>query len=248
MQDVLRTSRRALGRFAPYEAMRLRHRLLAPRNHAKLQFLRTAPVTDEDSVSLAPFIEKRAIFVHIPKCAGLALSKAVFGCRGGAHIPVETYRLAFSRAEYRSFFKFAIVRNPWDRVVSAYHFLTDGGLGAGDERLAARTVARYGSFGEFVEGYFQSPDFEDALHFRPQFRFLCLTPASPPEVDYVGRFETLPEDFARICTRLGVEVPLAHVNRGRSRPKGYRPLYTDRTAAIVAEAYARDIELFGYAF
>jgi hypothetical protein len=239
---------RKLRRLAPHDAVRLHRRLVAPRSYRRMQAMRTAPVLDADSVSLAPFVERRAIFVHIPKCAGLALSKAVFGCRGGAHMPIESYMLAFSRAEFRSFFKFTVVRNPWDRVVSAYHFLSEGGLGESDRRMAETSVALYPDFPSFVEGFIGGGDFNRILHFRQQWRFLCLTPSSPPEVDFVGRFETLSDDFRTICERIGVSPELVHVNRGRSRPQGYRELYDERSADIVARAYARDIALFGYAF
>ncbi|NBW87760.1 MAG: hypothetical protein EBR23_13280, partial [Planctomycetia bacterium] len=65
-------------------------------------------------------------------------------------------------------------------------------------------------------------------------------------VDFVGRFETLEADFARVCRVIGVEVELMQANRGESRD--YRDFYSPGLASLVAEYFAADIERFGYAF
>lgn len=76
----------------------------------------------------------------------------------------------------------------------------------------------------------------------------AISPGGPLEVDFIGRFEKIDEDFDHIAGRLGLDVSLPRRNAGTSRPRDYRQLYTDRTAEIVAKAYARDIALFGYDF
>ena len=66
-------------------------------------------------------------------------------------------------------------------------------------------------------------------------------------VDFVGYFERLEEDFKEVCRRIGIPAalppPKAHAPR-----KDYRSFYTDETRDLVAEAYAQDIDLFGYTF
>ena len=66
------------------------------------------------------------------------------------------------------------------------------------------------------------------------------------DVDIVGKFETLAEDFARIAARLGLEgADLGHRNASRNRAATPDPAEAaDR--ALVAELYARDYALFGY--
>jgi hypothetical protein len=65
-------------------------------------------------------------------------------------------------------------------------------------------------------------------------------------VDEIGRYETLRADFARICRHVGIEPLLPHLNRSHHRD--YRTYYTERTRALVAEHFRKDIELFGYTF
>jgi hypothetical protein len=65
-------------------------------------------------------------------------------------------------------------------------------------------------------------------------------------VDFVGKMENLAEDFATVCRRIGIEAELPHENA--SEHGAWRSYYTDETAALVAEAYRDDIEMFGYSF
>jgi hypothetical protein len=65
-------------------------------------------------------------------------------------------------------------------------------------------------------------------------------------VDFVGRYETLAQDFAQVCQTLKITAQLPHVNK--SVHHDYRAYYTERTRRMVADHFAADIELFGYTF
>jgi hypothetical protein len=82
---------------------------------------------------------------------------------------------------------------------------------------------------------------------RPQVDY--LVDASGREcVDYVGRFESLEDDYRVIRERLGLsQRRLPHIRHGTSHPH-YSLLYSDATRDIVAERFAADIERFGYRF
>jgi hypothetical protein len=64
---------------------------------------------------------------------------------------------------------------------------------------------------------------------------------------HVGRFETLIEDTAAIFDKAGMRVPpLPHKNRSAHLP--YATYYSDAAREMVAEAFAKDVEAFGYRF
>src|SRR5258707_7699115 len=85
--------------------------------------------------------EFRCIFIHIPKTAGTSLSQALFG-RHSRHIPYIEYEKGNPR-KFRQYFKFTFVRNPWDRLVSTYFFLKQGGLAPADPRWADQQLRAY---------------------------------------------------------------------------------------------------------
>jgi hypothetical protein len=233
----------------PHDAARGAYRVLRPQKYAKLMSLRERISQSPKEPSLLPFIELRCIFVHIPKCAGLGVTTSLFhGVHPGRHYTISHYRLAFSKQEFDSFFKFTFVRNPWDRLVSAYFYLRDGGRTEGDRAIAEAIVKPYPSFRDFVLQFVTEKNVSDTVHFKPQYQYVCMTNRDLPQVDFIGRFERLEEDFEHVRKRLGLSEPLASQNRGRSRPDRYRASYDQEMIDRVARVYRRDIELFGYSF
>jgi hypothetical protein len=174
----------------------------------------------------------------------MSVSMSLFGKFMG-HRTVDTYRLIFSPDEFEAYFKFAIARNPWDRLLSAFLFMKSGGRTDTDREWAARNLGAYGDFDSFVKGWVKRENIRKYIHFRPQADFICGMNSSPA-VDFIGRFENLEEDYAAISRRLGLQNKLIHLNASRPGRKDYRQYYTNETAAIVSEIYAQDIQLLGY--
>lgn len=144
--------------------------------------------------------------------------------------------------DLNGYFKFAIVRNPWDRLASlfAYH------------HGHART--RY-----LRPGYWKTRKmgFSDWLRFhadrrragqiRSQFDMVRAPGGRGLGVDKLIRFETLADDFADVATRIGLaDGTLPALNR--SANTDFRRRYSDEDAALVAEVYADDVREFGYEF
>jgi hypothetical protein len=194
-----------------------------------------------------PFDERRCIFVHIPKCAGISVVKSLFGDFDCGHTSLKRYQIMFGPAEFNRYFKFTVVRNPFDRLVSAYLFMKKGGINEKDKRWAERNLAPYADFDAFVKGWVNRRNIWSGLHFRPQTSFICVK-KNLPGLDFVGYLENLPADFDFICRKLQIKSSLVEANRNRSREENYTEYYTDETRAIVAAAYADDLRVLGYNF
>ncbi|MDD5138672.1 MAG: sulfotransferase family 2 domain-containing protein [Verrucomicrobiales bacterium] len=194
-----------------------------------------------------PFDEHRCIFVHIPKCAGISVVKSLFGDFDCGHASLRRYQIMFGPEEFSRYFKFTIVRNPFDRLVSAFLFMKQGGLHEKDRRWADRKFSRFDTFDAFVKGWVNTHNVVRALHFRPQSHFICLA-KNRPGLDFTGYFENLEADFAFICRKLHFNVPLLEANRNPARKKNYQEYYTDESRRIVAEVYADDLRILGYNF
>jgi hypothetical protein len=211
----------------------------------KLQRLRHGE--SEAGYSLKQFDDYRCIFVHIPKCAGVSICRSLFGNLGAGHHTIASYREIFTEEEFDSYFKFAFVRNPWDRLVSAYFFLKGGGFHAEDKRWAQENLSEYADFDSFVKQWLNRGNARSWIHFRPQHEFLC-TDNKEPQLDFIGHYENLADDFARVRARLGINAELQYLNSEQGGTRDYRRCYNEETIQRVADVYREDIQCFGYDF
>jgi hypothetical protein len=171
----------------------------------------------------------------------------LFGNLGGGHLCLRQYQTVFSKREFSDYFKTSFVRNPWDRLVSAFFFLKEGGLGEWDRQWAEKHLADYSDFNSFVKGFVNPRSVRSAFHFSPQYKYICGV-GGRIQVDFVGFFENLQEDVRYIQSRIGSCCRLEHHNKTRTRVPDYQQYYTPETAQIVANAYREDVRIFGYEF
>jgi hypothetical protein len=217
----------------------------------------------------------KAIFVHIPKCAGQSVETVFLndlGLTWETRAPLllrpndqETLgppRLAhLTAAEYvgcrytpksmfDAYYRFAVVRDPWARTVSLYKHL--------DLNLTFREFVL-----DWLPGQFASRAWKGSYWFvRPQCDFVMSDGVQL--VEKLLRFERLAEEFATVATVLGLGAPLPHINRSGNRPsRGRRwrgvlgrqrrnshQLWTDyydgETVSGIERLYAADAKAFGY--
>jgi hypothetical protein len=186
-----------------------------------------------------------SIFVHIPKCAGTSLRESL-GIPLGGHATLIDYQKRLPPEDFERAFKFTFVRNPWDRLVSGFFFLKNRDL-KGNHTWAKKNLATTDDFDTFVRRWVTPENVWSFSHFRPQYYYVSLE-HKMPAVDFVGYYENITADFPLLCEKLKIQGALQEENRNPIRKRDYVDYYTDETRRIVAEVYAKDIELFGYAF
>lgn len=188
----------------------------------------------------------KCIFIHIPKTAGISVSRALFG-KGIGHFTVRHFYL-HDKNKFRNYYKFAFTRNPWDRIVSSFHFLKKGGVTKHDRAWAHKNLKDYDDFESFVLDLRSKKVAKRVLswrHFKPQYEYLCIR-GTKIAVNYVGSMENIDEDFKKVSNKIGVNSTLGHLNK--SKHKSYKDYFNDRTRNIVAKLYKNDIDLFNYKF
>ncbi|WP_298914867.1 sulfotransferase family 2 domain-containing protein [uncultured Roseobacter sp.] len=134
-------------------------------------------------------------------------------------------------------FIFTLVRNPWDRLVSYYHWLREQSFDHPSVEIARSTT------------------FDAFLRSEPVQSSLRNAPASHYMRDVTGvercnafvRLERFEQDAARLETHLGFALSLPHINRSK-RNTDYREYYDAETRALVADVCAEDIARFDYRF
>lgn len=155
------------------------------------------------------------------------------------HLPAAILRELVDPRVWNASFKFAFVRNPWDMLVSGYHYQT--------RTLSHEQRMLNPDAHELLR---RAKDFADVVRYYPMIRgdmtsFLA-DESGDVIVDFVGRYESLAQDFAYVCQHIGISAELPHENR--SEHASYREYYTDETRGIVERHFARDIERFNYTF
>lgn len=188
------------------------------------------------------FIEHNFIFVHVPKVAGISLIHALgFESEHKWHMPLKYYQ-HIVEGELDKYFKFAFVRNPWDRALSAYHFLLQGGLSEKDHTYAG-IIKKYRSYEDFILRWLSTDSALSLIHFTPMYKFLedsCGTIS----MDFIGRYESIQHDYNHIRSKLGIGTPLPWKNT--STKNNFQDIYTAKMIDKIAKVYERDISEFNY--
>jgi hypothetical protein len=149
------------------------------------------------------------------------------------HLTLSQVRPYLGPETFESFFKFAFVRNPFDRFVSYCSFVT-------------REKDQFDRDPKAVMHYFVANPPWSHILFQPQHQFVT-DEAGQLLADTIGRVEQMQESYDDIARRIGIPpAPLARVNSSRRRD--YRDYYDRELIDGVAKLYARDLELFGYEF
>ena len=189
--------------------------------------------------------EYKFIFIHIGKTGGTSIERVFDSSIGnyaasdfkGKHKTALLYQ-HHNPHEFKKYFKFTFVRNPWDREVSSYEYFRKLDL--------------------------ESRSFEDRLKYRMKkrvsfplvglkkikvcgYNYMITDKSGKYFPDFIGRFENLQNDFNFICDKIGKSREiLPHYNK-INKPH-YSEYYNERTKQMVAEAYEKEIENFGYRF
>lgn len=194
------------------------------------------------------------IFIHVPKCAGKSITRRLGGATRNipAHVP-----LSYFDAQTRSTrFTFGFVRNPWDRMVSAYVFITTKTPRKADDVQHRQLATRLGFKRWLIETeFFIGNEAKDLSGSIPPFQKRSQL-YWVEGCDFIGRTETINIDFqyaeAKIAKTRTIYYQLRFAGplerRNKTTRSHYQKFYDDESHDFVAKHFAQDIALFGYSF
>lgn len=197
----------------------------------------------------------QTIFVHVPKTAGQSIEMVFLqdlgldwatraplllrpnedrqrGPERLGHLFAWEYTECrhVSPEDFDRFFRFSVVRNPYDRAVSEYNYR---------KKPDTKTIR------DFMSLIPDDTHDDRWRHMCPQHYFLMDAAREAMMVDEVLKFETLQQDWPRICEKIfGRPRTLLHQNR--SKPLMRREDLSKEDIDFIGETYRRDFELFGY--
>jgi hypothetical protein len=200
-----------------------------------------------------PYCKKnKLIFIHVPKNAGTAvLNSPLFEFEGvrDSHVTASWFKQRFPEL-WCSYKKIAIVRNPWDRVVSNFEYAkmqksywhsSDGTTAWGEHSDYA--LLKDSSFDECVDILAKSPEMLKHPGWLPQVHFVCDADKQPL-VDKVFYQEKLTDDREFNSLFPG----LTRVNTSSRMSSDYKDYYSLRSFYAVYNHYKEDIALFDYEY
>lgn len=193
------------------------------------------------------YARRESVYIHIPRAAGSSINHSLFGHCGGGHKTALDYKRIFG-PWYRWYYVFTFVRNPFERLVSAYDYLRKGGHPAwpSDREFGEQVLNAYDGFSDFVLQWLR-PDRTDfpKPHFYPQVHFLKI--GDNLAVDFVGAVESIKEDYSTVRERLGIDTSLQKQNESPGKRESLAKFYTkDAVVRRVQRVYRDDFERLGY--
>ena len=205
--------------------------------------------------------QRKIIFIHIPKTGGTSIEDIIWGTNrkqrspeqlwmgivgpgrnkyqtgGLQHLLAAQVRREVGADLFGACFKFAVVRNPWDKAVSQYVYMKQ-------RRDLRRRIGinRFSSFKTYLSRLHRF----DHVQWMPQWRFL-LDENGEMLMDFIGRFEDFEADVRNALAQVNIPCnTLPHEKKGKR--DHYARYYDQESREMVAHIYAKDIELFGYSF
>lgn len=208
------------------------------------------------------------IHIHIPKTGGTAIEQffhalgdMTWGTRswvGQLRLRGRWYELQhlslpelkwLSQADFQGFESFAVVRNPYSRLVSEYHWRCALSEHGNESLQRSRDFAAFLSAIPRVADHrwpfllrHESQKYVNFLiHVRPQHQYVCGLDGQPM-VDEILRFESLGPEFARLVARRGLKSTTVRSPSAKNALAFYDRSMLDR----VNDIYAEDFRLGGY--
>lgn len=194
-----------------------------------------------------PILEdKKLIFIHIPKCAGTSIVDSL-GMTMKGHYTCHYYvaqQPKHPKIEDKSYTSFTIVRNPWDRLVSAYEYCK---MGSGNFYNHMHDDYEYlkGKSFEYTISLLEDEPYR-FIHPSWYLQTYWIASSEAILVDKIFKFENL-DPLTEFLASKGITTPIQKLNSSK-RDLDYRTYYTDKLVEKVAKIYACDIENLNYSY
>lgn len=176
---------------------------------------------------MAQLISNNLLFIHIPKTGGTSITKELGGKKvGKKHDGVKEIKKLLSDL-YPFLFKFAVIRNPWERAFSFWRWVSlKKNIGTFEYWLTRTNPSL------LADRYFD----------------LLSENNKTINMEFLIKFETLQEDFNRMCDTVGIQKTTLKIVNTSGEKEDYRKHYSQQMVELVLSASKRDIDYFGYKF
>jgi len=179
------------------------------------------------------------------------------------HLRPFRIRQKIGRTLWNEYFKFTIVRNPWDMLVSRY-FWSKQVVQKTPKQIVEEVkkeplnIDKWGKLSIACDRHIRhkvvTPDddfraFIKKLHGNFSNTKYYFDWKGKPWNDFVMRYENLEEDYKTVCKKIGIPYePLPGLKTKVRESRNYSTMYDDESRKIVAKLFKKEIEYFHYTF
>lgn len=198
--------------------------------------------------------KRKFIFIHIPRTGGTSIEVALHGKNWfETHAPSKHLTVHAAKKIYEeywdSYFKFSFVRNPWDRMISMLKYGGNNNSQDGiyevyqknGEIQLDKYIKKYINI-EYDSRFFHENQFNDFQTKNNTVYFNILE----NQMDFIGKYENLNEDFSLICKYIGVKnKKLKQIEKSNRKEK---VKYSEQSKKIIEDMCKLEIEYFDYSY
>ena len=191
------------------------------------------------------FENYQCVFIHLPKAGGATIRNGIFKSE------YTGPRFSTIPKEWDSLFTFTFVRNPYERIVSAWKMFTSG-MESSNWSYNRNKDFKDISFYDFIcIATDSSIDHTDRHDLKSILRHHTLPMSDnyhcAQYADYIGRFENYESDLKEILSYLSVDNYT--ITKHNVTSKGnYTKYYDQKCYNLVTKHYAKDLNLYNYKF
>ena len=158
----------------------------------------------------------KSVFVHIPKCAGTSIGKAIYNDAKIGHATAKDYYYT-NKSKFIEYYKFTIMRDPIERCYSAYNYLKSEKCTENDKKFFKKHVAKFNNFDDFVINGLKKYHVQKFIHFKPQIDFILFNGVIM--VDQIFSFNKLNQNYTYLKTKFKIKSKLKMLNTTKNIKK-----------------------------
>lgn len=159
------------------------------------------------------------------------------------HIPIQVFKELMNKDNYNNYYKFSFVRNPFDRMISAYFFAQKWAKGRGAKKTLTweeLNVIKNMSFSSWLINLTKNLN-GSQIKYSSQYDFT-------KGCNFIGKVENLNQDFKTILTDLNIKKNIKVRKLNPTKRKQYRKYYNKEDRLLVEKLFEKDISYFNYDF
>jgi chondroitin 4-sulfotransferase 11 len=200
--------------------------------------------------------EKKFIFFHLYKCGGMSFRKSLneafpnsYEIQGGHSLPKDFNLKGENGVKYRDYYRFTMIRNPFDFMVSTYFY----GKSYSNHFMHDDIIKNEMGMEEFIPYYFKHKENDKANKLPGQNKVVTIKDWLHDDegnivVDKIMKIETMESDIRDLSVKLGSTININQTNVNPNRDKNYRKYYTPISRKMIEEKFDWELNEFDYEF